>query len=170
VSLRDGGSTAKGGVVMAASEEFGNSGHLGAHSELTAAAWLLAQGYEVFRNVCAVGLVDIVAWKDGETLLLDVKAQSAPSPHVLTKAQRKAGVKVLSVLPDGSCVIARIADFTYSTDCAACGELFTTVVPNQRYWNSYCKSKAKTLRKQFDLPPTREPIYHGGLYDPGCRV
>jgi hypothetical protein len=40
--------------------------HKGARSELVACAWLLCQGYEVFRNVSQHGLMDIIAIKDGE--------------------------------------------------------------------------------------------------------
>ena len=46
----------------------------GAKYELLACAWLLEQGYEVFRNVCPVGKGDIVIWKQGETpVIVDVK-------------------------------------------------------------------------------------------------
>ena len=36
--------------------------HTETHNELLAAAWLLRQGYEVFRNVSANGLIDLVAY------------------------------------------------------------------------------------------------------------
>jgi hypothetical protein len=38
-----------------------NGKHVGARSELIACEWLLAQGYEVFRNVSAHGPIDIIA-------------------------------------------------------------------------------------------------------------
>jgi Holliday junction resolvase-like predicted endonuclease len=47
--------------------------HVGARSELLACAWLLAEGYEVFRNVSSHGHVDIIALKDGKTFYFDVK-------------------------------------------------------------------------------------------------
>lgn len=51
--------------------------HKGALSELRASAWLLEQGYEVFRNVSAHGPIDIIARhpETGELLLLDVKTK-----------------------------------------------------------------------------------------------
>lgn len=50
----------------------------GAISELEACAWLLSQGYEVFRNVCPTGKADIVIWKKGEfPKLIDVKSNRA---------------------------------------------------------------------------------------------
>ncbi len=42
-------------------------------AELRACVWLSEEGYEVFRNISASGPVDIVAVKDGEVLLIDVK-------------------------------------------------------------------------------------------------
>ena len=49
--------------------------HRGAQAELTACAWLLSQGYEVFRNVSQHGVVDLVAIhpENGETILVDVR-------------------------------------------------------------------------------------------------
>jgi len=47
----------------------------GAKYELLACAWLLEQGYEVFRNVAPVGKGDLVIWKNGTTpILVDVKS------------------------------------------------------------------------------------------------
>jgi Holliday junction resolvase-like predicted endonuclease len=46
----------------------------GAALELEACAWLIKQGYEVFRNVSPVGKADIIIWKQGEVpTLIDVK-------------------------------------------------------------------------------------------------
>lgn len=46
----------------------------GAKYELLACAWLLDQGYEVFRNVSPVGKGDLVIWKKGENpTIVDVK-------------------------------------------------------------------------------------------------
>src|SRR5688572_690616 len=47
--------------------------HRGGWAELIASAWLLERGYEVFRNVSAVGPIDLVAIRGDETLLIDVK-------------------------------------------------------------------------------------------------
>lgn len=48
--------------------------HRGAETELKACAWLLGEGYEVFRNVSPFGSVDIIATKDGVTRYIDVKS------------------------------------------------------------------------------------------------
>jgi len=52
----------------------------GAQSELIAAAWLMAMGYEVFRNLSPSGPVDLIAWKPGEDIkhLIDVKTVNTP--------------------------------------------------------------------------------------------
>ncbi len=79
--------------------------HQGALGEHIACAWLLAQGYETFRNVSQHGIADLVAWKPGEKpILIDVKTTarlkgSASKYRRPTEAQRKAGIRVLTVDP-----------------------------------------------------------------------
>jgi len=47
----------------------------GAKYELLACAWLLDQGYEVFRNVCPTGKGDLIIWKKGiSPIVIDVKS------------------------------------------------------------------------------------------------
>lgn len=48
--------------------------HKGGHSELVACAWLLGNGYEVFRNVSQHGAIDVVAICDGVIRLFNVKS------------------------------------------------------------------------------------------------
>lgn len=67
--------------------------HQGAHGELIACAWLLRQGYEVFRNISAHGIVDIIGMKDGIVELYDVKSGT----NSLQVSQVNAGVKLLRV-------------------------------------------------------------------------
>ena len=60
--------------------------HKGARNELAAIVWLMDMGYEVFRNVSPYGPVDLVAIKDGATLLLDVKTAGCnPTDEQLAK-------------------------------------------------------------------------------------
>lgn len=75
--------------------------HYGTLAEIMASAWLIQQGYEVFRNISWHGLADLVAWRVGEhPILIDVKTCS-PRGHIsFTKpspAQAAAGVKILYV-------------------------------------------------------------------------
>lgn len=51
--------------------------HKGALAELKACAWLLKQGYEVYRNVSPFGPYDIVAWKNAKFETIDVKTASS---------------------------------------------------------------------------------------------
>ena len=74
--------------------------HFGSRNELIACAWLLEQGYEVFRNVSAHGLVDIIAMKDGKTYHFDVKGGQTK----LSETQVAMGVKRLTVA-NGMCAI-----------------------------------------------------------------
>ena len=73
--------------------------HRGAITELRACSWLLAEGYEVFRNVSAFGPVDVVAIKDGVTRYIDVKSGIGDGSGTGTAAD---GVEVLYALADGS--------------------------------------------------------------------
>lgn len=47
--------------------------HLGAQSELVAAAWLIGQGFDVFRNVSPHGDIDLIAVRGDELRKFDVK-------------------------------------------------------------------------------------------------
>ena len=86
--------------------------HRGGYSELIASAWLLEQGFEVFRNLCDRGPVDLIVLKDGQTQLIDVKTvqilvTKAGSCMVngpkLKPEQIELGVRALFVTPDGLC-------------------------------------------------------------------
>ncbi len=90
--------------------------HRGAHSELVATAWLLSQGYEVFRNVSPHGIADVIAvnFAAGEHLWIDVKTSNhiaAPDGSImercdssrLTGEQQHCGVRRLIVTRDGNC-------------------------------------------------------------------
>ena len=144
--------------------------HKGARSELLACAWLLAQGYEVFRNVSSCGLVDIIALKDGRATLFDVKTWSLPDhfPLRLTPAQKHAGVKLIAVKPDGECEIdpkeartraeiralrAKLLtepmvhpkeDDLPLKECAypPCGKSFKSAYLSKLYCSSWCRSFA----------------------------
>lgn len=50
-----------------------NTVRTGTLSELKAMAWLVEQGYEVFRNISAEGPFDLIAIRPGETIYIDVK-------------------------------------------------------------------------------------------------
>jgi len=71
-------------------------------SELKACADLIEQGYEVFKNVCHWGPIDIVAYKDGQFLPIDVKSNANSQ---LTDKQIEIGVIKLSVDANGRCTL-----------------------------------------------------------------
>jgi Holliday junction resolvase-like predicted endonuclease len=50
--------------------------HRGAYNELIAVAWLLTEGYEVFRNVSSHGCADLVVWRGEDVRFVDVKAST----------------------------------------------------------------------------------------------
>lgn len=75
--------------------------HKGAHSELIACAWLLSNGYEVFRNISPFGLSDVIAQKGGTILMLDVKSGCTQ----LSAEQIANGILPLWVSSSGHCKI-----------------------------------------------------------------
>lgn len=85
----------------------------GACSELIACAWLLENGWEVFRNVSARGWGDICAFKVGGTpIAIDVKTvRFNPETMAITRPrisdrQEQAGIIPLYVTDDGICSFA----------------------------------------------------------------
>jgi hypothetical protein len=82
----------------------------GTLSELIACSWLIKQGYEVFRNICQGGPVDLVVYDPSrrEFMYVDVKtltinAGKGPREYYcsskLTPKQIALGVRLLCVHP-----------------------------------------------------------------------
>lgn len=69
--------------------------HRGAHAEIMAVAWLLEQGYDVFRNVSQHGEVDLIATRGDEIRLFDVKRSYRGGCG-------KPGIEYMSMQQDGS--------------------------------------------------------------------
>jgi len=72
---------------------------LGDLAEHYAITWLWDEGFEVFHNSGCTGAVDIVAIKDGEVYLFDVKMNSEPSrvnnSKARSKLQKELGVQYI---------------------------------------------------------------------------
>jgi Holliday junction resolvase-like predicted endonuclease len=85
--------------------------HCGAQAELIASAWLLSQGYEVFRNVSQHGIADLVALHShlGTFILIDAKSEAEDRRSIggatkLTAEQKAANVRrVLVDRKTGAC-------------------------------------------------------------------
>ena len=85
-----------------------DSSRKGDMAEYYAVTWLWDNGYEVFRNAGCTGMADLIALKNGETTLIDVKTarrdyrteDSYTSRTTRTKKQIKADVQYLLFLPD----------------------------------------------------------------------
>lgn len=78
--------------------------HKGAASELTACAWLLREGYEVFRNVSPFGRADLIAVKSSGTFYIDVKTDGKGAYKNVCPP---LGIDYLLVTPDGNCTIVK---------------------------------------------------------------
>jgi Holliday junction resolvase-like predicted endonuclease len=109
--------------------------NIGCQSEHLAIAWLLKGGYEVFKNVCAVGPVDIVAMdRNGAMAKIDVKTatsqdERAPHPRRSVEPKQQAlGVRVVLVYGDGSC---KWADTNARRPADWLGGIFTVVSRNR---------------------------------------
>lgn len=125
--------------------------HASARSELIAAAWLLKNGYEVFKNVSAHGIIDIVAIKDGTVLLLDVKTKNSR----LSKEQAAAGVKFLIYDENDNCYIDWNPKAAFTTDkiiCHGCGATFEPKHSRRaKYCSKQCRSSSFRQRKYVPL-------------------
>ncbi len=116
-----------------------NRKHRGAFSELTACAWLLSQGYEVYRNVSAFGIIDLIAIRGAEILRLDVKTMGGGS---LSEEQIQAGVQTILVSQDGICEIIE-GRGRYRSEvlrCARCDGPFSSYRSNQKFCSPSCRS------------------------------
>jgi Holliday junction resolvase len=73
-------------------------------NEITVCNILLKDGHEVFRNLCCTGLVDVVAIKNNNIILLDVKSPLTYKNKLtlpkLSDAQKKLGVIPVCVYDD----------------------------------------------------------------------
>ena len=66
-------------------------------AEFYAVTWLWDQGYEVFKNSASQGPIDIIAFKNGKTFLIDVKTiKISGSGAKRTKLQKELGVILVS--------------------------------------------------------------------------
>ncbi len=66
-------------------------------AEFYAVTWLWDQGYEVFKNAASQGPIDIIAFKNGKTFLIDVKTiKISGSGAKRTKLQKELGVILIS--------------------------------------------------------------------------
>lgn len=119
-----------------------NKKHMGARSELIACAWLLENGWEVFRNVSQFGLVDLIGMKDGRTVYFDVKTCRA-HPQKLSMAQQAMGVKPLYVFPDGGCLLEweMAPPKIFTPNCRGCGNKFSTELSTQVYCSADCRNR-----------------------------
>lgn len=126
----------------------------GAYNEIVATAWLLKNGYSVFRNISPNGPVDLVAIKNSEVTLIDVKAANAYKgkllPAYLSRDQEALGIKVLIVYPDGNCKFGNMRPVLVERTCAHCTVLFTPKRSGQ-FCTKLCKTRyynAKTALKR----------------------
>ena len=77
-------------------------------AEYYAVTWLWDNGYEVFPNAGSSGPIDMVAFKDGEITLIDVKTFYTDNPNTAsmtassarTQEQKNLGVVLLGFAPE----------------------------------------------------------------------
>lgn len=122
--------------------------HRAAVSELEAVAWLLRQGYEVFRNVSAHGPIDVIAIRADERLYLDIRTASkiGVANRRLTEEQAGLGVKFLVYLPDGSFEFAEARPPIIESVCPECGKSFHQWRGTQVWCSRRCCDRAGSRR------------------------
>lgn len=127
--------------------------HVGAYTELIAAAWLMKQGYEVFRNLSPVGPVDLVGIKDGQTEYFDVKVsyRNGDDQNIhakLNDKQKALGVKCICVFEDGTCEID--IPSSGAGACEECGGEFFQGKrwERKRFCSSKCSLTSRRRRKR----------------------
>ncbi len=93
---------------MKSIKKINSSSRKGDFAEYYAVTWLWDQGYEVFQNAGCSGPVDMIAMKEDNVTLIDVKTFCKRSDRNgntdissgRTKRQKELGVKVLGFEPD----------------------------------------------------------------------
>jgi len=120
--------------------------HRGAATELRAVLWLLDKGYEVFRNVSQHGAIDLIAVRNSETLLLDVRTAVTNQPQWQPKAspeQTELGVKFL-ISTDGNFAIVEPRPPEPPKVCArhGCGK---TITNPRRVTQRFCSSRCHDI-------------------------
>ena len=95
---------------MKSIKKINSSSRKGDFAEYYAVTWLWDNGYEVFQNSGCSGPVDMIAMKDNNVILIDVKTfckQSDKNERLdtskwgtRTQKQKEMGVKVLGFDPD----------------------------------------------------------------------
>jgi Holliday junction resolvase-like predicted endonuclease len=75
---------------------------IGDMAEYYAVTWLWDNGYNVFKNAGCTGEVDLIAMKDGEIILIDVKTQRSgvKASSRRSKLQKDLGVQLLDFNAD----------------------------------------------------------------------
>lgn len=125
----------------------------GAVAELKACAWLLKNGYEVFRNVSATGKADLVAYKDDELILIDVttgrfKRDGITHAEYFSKEKKayENNIKVLYVYND-YCIFSDGDAKTLQLKCVICNNLFSTNRKRQKTCSYGCRLKYKKEKR-----------------------
>jgi Holliday junction resolvase-like predicted endonuclease len=121
-----------------------NKKHVGTKNEMLAIAFLLDQGYEVFRNVSPHGPIDIIVRKGTEFINIDVKSvirrvDGSLSACQLTEEQNLLKVKRVFVESNGNCLFEQTKVKEVKTrNCVVCGELFSYTRNHQKYCTRSC--------------------------------
>jgi hypothetical protein len=144
-----------------------NKKHRGARNEMLACAYLLGEGFEVYRNVSAHGAIDLVAIKDNQTYYFDAKS-IAPNESgninrqfCLTEEQLRRNVIPLFIFPDGSCEIywaaTKLENNPKTFRCERCGKQTPRTTAWQKYCSQNCKVRAHHFRHGYVPKRPRQP-------------
>lgn len=130
----------------------------GAMCELIASAWLLKNGYEVFKNVSPTGKADLIALKNGNTILIDVTKSnkyyhkdgkiSFSRNSIKEKKCNKLNIKVLYVSED-DCFFAKEYEPEKILHCEECNKEFLNTNNKTRFCSKKCRDTYYSLTRKL---------------------
>lgn len=146
--------------------------HKGAASELIALIWLLNEGYEVFRNVSAHGIADMIAVKDGEMLKIDVKTgrplmtkEGGYTCVGATKEQIKNDIKILVVDGENKKVFGWWVPAVSPKEIVSCncGKEVKKIHPQQRWCSPKCRANHSERKYSLKIKEKKLSLAAQGL-------
>ncbi len=135
--------------------------HKGAASEVIALLWLLNEGYEVYRNVSAFGICDLVAIKGEEILKIDVKTgcirknnkkqRFYSAGHTLEQLQNNVKILMVDLQKEqvhGWLEPRSIESLSY---ICICGKVGKKVLPYQKFCSYQCRKNNFNLLHKKEI-------------------
>lgn len=125
-----------------------NRNRKGTIAEAIAIAWLLAQEYDVYKNVSAWGKVDIIALKQGVAIFIDISVWGGGNdPKLANSKSDNYGlpIKYLYVKHDGTCYWRDDIMLMRTSNCPICDAEYTVKLKSSRNKCYKCSKLGKAI-------------------------